>query len=142
MSLIEFKDLPNTTTPLTANNLNNNFNELKPYILYSNSTGDNSEITLSDDVSNYSYIEIYGAANNVCSFQKIDNPADKTFGVNLSYNIDNTMITLLTRYTFDDNKITPVLTNCGYSVITTAGNSMFYLDGVNYFYITKVVGYK
>lgn len=28
MALIEFKDLPDTTTPLTASNLNNNFNEL------------------------------------------------------------------------------------------------------------------
>lgn len=28
MALIEFQDLPNTTTPLTASNLNNNFNEL------------------------------------------------------------------------------------------------------------------
>lgn len=27
MALIEFKDLPDTTTPLTAANLNNNFNE-------------------------------------------------------------------------------------------------------------------
>ena len=28
MALIEFKDLPDTTTPLNADNLNNNFNEL------------------------------------------------------------------------------------------------------------------
>ena len=28
MALIEFKDKPNTTTPINANNLNNNFNEL------------------------------------------------------------------------------------------------------------------
>ena len=30
MALIEFKDLPNTTTPLTADNLNNNFNFCVP----------------------------------------------------------------------------------------------------------------
>ena len=29
MALIEFKDYPNTSTPLNAENLNNNFNELK-----------------------------------------------------------------------------------------------------------------
>lgn len=28
MALIEFKDLPNTTTPINAQNLNNNFNEV------------------------------------------------------------------------------------------------------------------
>lgn len=33
MALIEFKNLPDTTTPLTAQNLNNNFNELKPSII-------------------------------------------------------------------------------------------------------------
>lgn len=31
MALIEFKDLPDTTTPLTANNLNNNFIEAKKH---------------------------------------------------------------------------------------------------------------
>jgi hypothetical protein len=30
MSLIEFKDLPDTSTPINAENLNNNFNELNP----------------------------------------------------------------------------------------------------------------
>lgn len=29
MALIEFKDYPNTSTPLNAENLNNNFNEVK-----------------------------------------------------------------------------------------------------------------
>jgi len=39
MALIEFQDLPNTTTPLTASNLNNNFNELDSKIedIYSTS---------------------------------------------------------------------------------------------------------
>jgi hypothetical protein len=32
MALIEFKDYPNTSTPLNAENLNNNFNELKEKI--------------------------------------------------------------------------------------------------------------
>ena len=31
MSLIEFKNLPNTSTPITAENLNNNFNEAKKH---------------------------------------------------------------------------------------------------------------
>lgn len=32
MALIEFKNLPDTTTPLTAQNLNNNFNYLTPSV--------------------------------------------------------------------------------------------------------------
>lgn len=35
MALIEFKDLPDTTTPLTADNLNNNFNEVSKDKIYS-----------------------------------------------------------------------------------------------------------
>lgn len=35
MALIEFKDLPNTSTPLNAENLNNNFNELNRANTYS-----------------------------------------------------------------------------------------------------------
>ena len=32
MSLVEFKNLPDTTTPINAANLNNNFNELNSQI--------------------------------------------------------------------------------------------------------------
>lgn len=35
MALIEFKDLPDTTTPITADNLNNNFEELNNRSIYS-----------------------------------------------------------------------------------------------------------
>ena len=35
MALIEFKDYPNTSTPLNAENLNNNFNELNRANIYS-----------------------------------------------------------------------------------------------------------
>ena len=35
MSLITFQDLPNTTTPINANNLNNNFNELNNSRIFS-----------------------------------------------------------------------------------------------------------
>lgn len=48
MALIEFKDYPNTSTPLNAENLNNNFNELaeKNYLV-ATSTG---SITLTNEV--------------------------------------------------------------------------------------------
>lgn len=44
MAIIQFKNLPDTSTPLTAENLNNNFNELK--------TKEYGGITL-DDFKNY-----------------------------------------------------------------------------------------
>ena len=142
MSLIEFKDLPDTTTPLTADNLNNNFNELKPYVLYSNSTGSAGEITLSDSAENYSYIEVYGAASNTYTFQKIKNPNNKKFNINLSYPQSNLMIMLLSVYSITGNIISPVLANCGYSTISTSELCKFNSNNTNYFYITDVVGYK
>lgn len=75
--MIEFKDLPDTSTPITAENLNNNFNELKSYVLYSDLTGSNALITLSDNASNYSYLEILYYGDNRCSSIKVYNPDGK-----------------------------------------------------------------
>lgn len=47
MALIEFQDLPNTTTPLTASNLNNNFEECNN-IIESGSNTNGSYIKFSD----------------------------------------------------------------------------------------------
>ena len=44
MSLIEFKNLPDTSTPINAENLNNNFNELLNSIIYQNVTSDAFEV--------------------------------------------------------------------------------------------------
>jgi hypothetical protein len=41
MALIEFKDKPNTTTPVNANNLNNNFNDLDNRSIYETGNNDN-----------------------------------------------------------------------------------------------------
>lgn len=45
MALIEFKDLPDTSTPLTPDNLNHNFNELK---VESGSNNNGSYVKFSD----------------------------------------------------------------------------------------------
>lgn len=75
MALIEFKDYPNTSTPLNAENLNNNFNCLNGTVLYDNASGGaNGTITLSDNATNYKYLEIFFGNNAVMS--------TKVFGVN------------------------------------------------------------
>ena len=62
MALIEFKDLPDTTTPLNASNLNNNFNEC-----YKEDTG----------WQNIEYLNTYSSYNanayNPLQYRKIGN---------------------------------------------------------------------
>ena len=66
MALIEFINQEDSeTTPISAENLNNNFdelnnkfNELVPTVLYENQSGSGNNITLSDNISNYSFYEI------------------------------------------------------------------------------------
>ena len=75
MALIEFKDYPNTSTPLNAENLNNNFNELKNKI---------SEIPMKIIAENYNIDEL------------------KTSGV---YGIFNATGTLPNGFSITDNNI-------------------------------------
>lgn len=82
MDLIEFKNLPDTSTPLNADNLNHNFNELNNGIedlktdvidsinelnnkivksteLY-NTTGNNANtLTLNESIDNFTYYEVF-----------------------------------------------------------------------------------
>ena len=53
MALIEFKDKPNTTTPVNANNLNNNFNELVPKVV------EGQEIALNEYVGDKRVYRLY-----------------------------------------------------------------------------------
>lgn len=53
MALIEFKDKPNTTTPVNANNLNNNFNELVPKVV------EGQEIALNEYVGGKRVYRLY-----------------------------------------------------------------------------------
>ena len=53
MALIEFKDKPNTTTPLNATNLNNNFNELVSKVV------EGQEIALNEYVGGKQVYRLY-----------------------------------------------------------------------------------
>lgn len=60
MALIEFKNLPDKSTPINAENLNNNFNALKGKLLWTNPNSSNefAKQTISLDLSAYKKIEI------------------------------------------------------------------------------------
>lgn len=83
MDKINFQNLPNTTTPVHATNLNtlqNNVeNAINGITLYSDSTGE-AEITLSDNSTNYNILEIYYEdIDGNKNFTKIYEPNGKYF---------------------------------------------------------------
>ena len=65
MALIEFKDLPDTTTPLTASNLNNNFNFCVPLggiVQYAGATApDGWLICNGSAISRITYADLFSA---------------------------------------------------------------------------------
>lgn len=72
MALIEFKNLPDTSTPINAENLNHNFELLQGSVLYEDSGGSAHGVTLRESAENFKYIEIFygygnsGFGNNSC----------------------------------------------------------------------------
>jgi len=140
MALITFEDLPSTNTPINASNLNNNFSELTPVLLHS---GASQNVTLSDDISNYKYIEItYGNDWLVCGSVKI--PAQSTnlcfrvqngYGSNLALN-DN-----IGYYVINHNYIAQGNTDRSrYIEYSSSGN--YTITRANNVFIWTVIGYK
>lgn len=87
MEKIIFEDYPSTKTPISANNLNkiqdNAENAINGVILYENADGSKEAITLSDNLSNYKFIEIFYKTNDgIHSGNKIYMPEGKS--INLS----------------------------------------------------------
>ena len=113
---------------------------LFPYVLYENSSGTSSNITLSDDVNNYEYIEIYylsssdGGTGYAQSSTKVWQPNGKTAFLSTGY-VDTSNFNV---------KVVVVMLS-GTSITRPYGHWEFN-DGTrtntNYVAITRVVGYK
>ena len=80
MSLITFKNLPDTTTPLNAENLNNNFSELNNIINSANSAGcvkigkigiewGTASVTSSSTAVSQSGLNLYEATSDTINYQ-------------------------------------------------------------------------
>lgn len=67
MALVQFENSPSTNTPLSATNLNNNFNEFKATKLWENDGTITSwdEGALNIDVSNYSFLLIVSSTQTM-----------------------------------------------------------------------------
>ena len=109
----------------------------KPTTLYNNSSGSNGTITLSDNVSNYEYIEIYYRnGDGYIDYKKIYSPNGKICGLNLSYY--NTGIGHYQNWsgTVNISDTTITHTKDYYTSNSTTATA------INYIYITRVLGYK
>jgi hypothetical protein len=108
------------------------------------------EITLSDDVSNYEYIEIIYSDNNnrAGGTVKIYNNGFSSRTVELSMTeARGTTATYLRRtsYVLSGNTLTPNITTAGYIYFYKAVGGAYEFnmaDGTNYIYVDRVIGYK
>ena len=113
-------------------------------ILYNNSTGSNTSITLSSSAANYSYLEIYYKSNDdVVGFTRIDSPNNKTFAtimVRPTSQGDTSTAVYLKTTEFAINGTT--ISNSYYMEVMMENHSNPTFYGNNNIYIVKVVGYK
>lgn len=157
MSLITYEDKQAIGTQpsipevnkVTADNMNEIkqvVNEFNPVVLYNNSTGSNSTITLSDNVNNYSYIEIFYKSNDdYVGSKKII--AENSYADLIAYQpqtINENAFYIKTRIvSINNNTISTRQGSNGYYakevILSTNG---YQQNGNNYIYITRVLGYK
>lgn len=134
---------------VTADNMNEIkqvVNELNPVVLYNNSSGSNSTITLSDDVNNYSYIEIFYKSNDDYVGSK------KLIGANCNTDLvsyqpnrssDSDIYMKFRVITINNNTISTKQDSNGYFIKEVLLNANGYQQFANnYIYITRVLGYK
>ncbi len=152
MEKILFKDYPDTTTPIDADNLNllqdnieADINLIKEKVLYNNATGTTGTVTLSESSANFSYLEVfYGNSNKSgCASAKVYSPNGK--GLEMAIHNFSTseypsgaLYISQTRATIAGTTITPV--GASYSVFKTA--NVFDSQALNTIYIYRVVGYR
>ena len=135
-------DLTNLET-FSTDNLVNAINSNLPITLYNNPDGSNATITLSDDAANYSFLEIYFTDNNkgFVDFKKIENPNNKSIGMNL-VSTTGSHGTFVRTCTFTISNDTIVPNYWTYYTVNTNNTIAGYSYSTNYVYITKVLGYK
>ena len=136
----------NKVTDSDMNEIKYSVNALYPVVLYNNPTGSNSTITLSDNVTNYSFIEIYYKSND----DYVD--SKKLVGANGNTSLvayqpnrsgDPEAYIKFRVISINNNTISTRQDSGGYYIkelsLSTNGISQY---ANNFIYITKVLGYK
>ena len=109
--------------------------------LYENPNDFTGEVILNENIENFDYIEVTLGTNDNEKIRKIENPNEKIFWEELGYSLSNEYAKVFSKFVINNNKITPVVANCGYYTISYLNNSVImHLDQTNYIRILKVVG--
>lgn len=157
MSLITYEDKQAIGTQpsipevnkVTADNMNEIkqvVNDLNPVTLYNNSLGSNGTITLSDDVNNYEYIEIFYLSNDgYLSSKKIiaGNGYTELVSYQPNRSSDSEICFKFRVVSINNNTISTGQDSGGYfikEVVLSANGYQQFAN--NYIYITRVLGYK
>lgn len=146
MALIPFEDLPNTSTPINASNLNNNFDYLKDKsvgtVLYNNTSGTNESVTLSDSAANYDYIEVfYGYSSTSGVFMssiKVYRPNGKLIGPIMAITSPTNVYIVTARLNFSASYLNFIANN----EVTIKNSGNVSIDDIRQISIFRVVGYK
>ena len=140
--LVQLKNKENENLDPINFNYEKRLQRLEGTILYSNESGTTDDILLYDNVSNYSYIEIfYNKANMVFNSKKINNPNNKQIGLEIVFMEGNNYTQVVVqKVTFNNNKIIygPGMWNnfiMGSSFVNSSQTE-------KQITITKVIGYK
>lgn len=118
--------------------------------LYAQQGGNNGEITLSQTVNNFKYIDIFFMDNNLnngnapnLGYIRHYVPASSTLTLSVTgSHQSNSSITYITRtrYTISGNKMTPNLATTAF--VTLNGTSVSHSTGTNWIHIYKVIGIR
>ena len=138
-----WQNKPNQSTPINAANLNHiedGISNTYPVILYDNDEGSSSTITLSDNVSNYNFIEIYyfKDLNQIVS-SKIYNPNGKAATLGSVTFYDNKLFLRAAIVDISETTITWRAKDIGWGTVSTSGNT---ISKEQVFKICQVIGYK
>lgn len=123
------------------NNIVSAINELTPYVLFTDTSGDTSDITLSKSSANFKYIEVYYKYDTSDTFgeyySKINEPNGKTIALNMMLDNNNYCYQLYCPYSISGTTMTK-----GTAVQWRTSTTGSARTTPNVFAITKVIGYK
>ena len=148
MQKITFENKPSINSPINATNLNllqenieNAINTYIPITLYENESGSTGNITLSDNVSNYRFIEIIYGCDGYYFYSKYENANEKKVGFITPFvSTNNGNLFLYTsNYEIFDNEIN--FLTCS-NIYVNNSNTIGDYGNNSYIRIYKVIGYK
>ena len=129
-------DLANLETTET-NNLVGAINSLVPTILYNNSTGSTSSITLNDSYTNYKYIEIWGKRSNRYGYTKLDTSVSNSISLIVAGPSTSNITFYNALCVFNDKTL-----SLSGNAIAISDSAIVGFSASNEVAIVKVIGYK